>query len=118
MPDDLGAKALALEMPRNGFARIGYDHALPLPSRLVPIGKPTLPKIVKFSKKCRFRLWQEESGHVHHIFLMFSVRAYRYSCGKNYSRRARHKYCLNFGIRISPSISKRNFGSIRILWQQ
>lgn len=50
MPNDLGGESAALEMLRNGFGRICCGHALPLPSRFVPIGKAALPKIAKYRK--------------------------------------------------------------------
>ena len=70
-----------------------YGHALPL----VPIIKPKLSKIANFRKKCRFRLWREESSHARQVSLMFSMDAFRYSCRKNNSRSARYISCQNLG---------------------
>ncbi|MGO4136084.1 hypothetical protein ACEQ6A_16165 [Rhizobium brockwellii] len=89
MPDDLGGKAVVLEMLRNGFGRIGYDHA-PIPISISTNRKAMLPKIAEFGKKCRFRIWREQSSYAHQVFLKFSMDAYRSGCRKNNSRRARY----------------------------
>lgn len=49
MPDDLGGKAVVLEMLRNGFGQIGYGHA-PIPISISTNRKAMLPKIAEFGK--------------------------------------------------------------------
>ncbi|MGO7361754.1 hypothetical protein AB9E16_06060, partial [Rhizobium leguminosarum] len=42
--------------------------------------KAMLPKIAELTKKCRFRIWREQSSHAHQVFLKFSMDACRSGC--------------------------------------
>ncbi|MBY5544130.1 hypothetical protein HFO60_29720 [Rhizobium leguminosarum] len=85
MPDDLRGKAVALEM---GGRIDSVD--LPITISISINRKAMLPKIAEFRKKCRFRIWREQSSHAHQVFLKFSMDAYRSGCRKNNSRQARY----------------------------
>ncbi|MBY3115144.1 hypothetical protein [Rhizobium laguerreae] len=89
MPDDLGGKAVALEMLGNGLAEsirsTSHYHLDQHQS-----SGDAAQKIAEFRKKCRFRIWREQSSHAHQIFLKFSMDAYRSGCRKNNSRQARY----------------------------